>query len=290
MRFDSRAQEDFRRAFLKGAWRRLASWLTGEDNRLLPFDDVRTHLQIRGQRYLGLRQVPIGKIVGSVGRYRDFDRAFLPTRETIRDRWVSIDQAHYQDVLLPPVELYKIGEAYFVKDGNHRVSVARERGQEEIDAYVTEIDVPVPLTPDVELDDLARLADQGHFADLLALLRELRPDVDFTATVPGSYARLREHVAVHGWFLGEKEGRPVSREEALTSWYDHVYLPLARLIRELHVLDEFPGRTVTDLYLWVIERHWYLRESQGGEVPLEHAIESLTEEQPRRRRRRRPDA
>ena len=83
---------------------------------------------------------------GVLGRYRDFDRAFLPIQTRTKARWISVDRAHYEEIILPPVELYQIGEVYFVRDGNHRVSVARERGQTYIDAFVTEIDTPVLLT------------------------------------------------------------------------------------------------------------------------------------------------
>jgi hypothetical protein len=108
--------------------------LTKGENELLPYDEVRKHLPIRGQHDIGLQQVPISQIVGSLGRYRDFDRAFLPLQKRTKDRWVSIDKAQYEEVGLPPIETYKIGEVYFVKDGNHRVSVARERGQDFVDA------------------------------------------------------------------------------------------------------------------------------------------------------------
>lgn len=127
MAFEQMAEQDFDRAVLRALWRKIVSRLTGANNKLLPFDEIRQQLPVRGQHSLGNREVEVDKIIGSLGRYHDFDRAFLPTQSRTRDRWLSIDKAHYQDVILPPIELYKIGEVYFVKDGNHRVSVARER-------------------------------------------------------------------------------------------------------------------------------------------------------------------
>src|SRR5690606_33037139 len=161
--FDSLAYDDFEKAYLRSLWRKMIARVTGRSNDLLPFDEVRQALPYRGQRDIGLQTVTLDKIVGSVGRYRDFDRAFLPTQRQTTDRWVNISKARYRDVPLPPVELYKIGEVYFVKDGNHRVSVARDRDQVDIDAYVTEIDIPFRLTPDMDIDSVLLEKAYGQF-------------------------------------------------------------------------------------------------------------------------------
>ena len=136
-----RAHEDFDQARRKAAWRDWASLLTRKKNRLLSFNEIRQGLLLTGQHYLGFQMVPLNKIVGSEGRFHEFDRAFYPRENHTRDRWLRIDQAHYDDVTLPPVELIKVEESYFVRDGNHRVSVARARGHQVIDAYVTEVKV-----------------------------------------------------------------------------------------------------------------------------------------------------
>jgi uncharacterized ParB-like nuclease family protein len=208
------AQDDFERAYRRGFWRKLSSWLTGQPNDLLPFDAVREHIPIQGQRFVGLQQVPLEQIVGSLGRYRDFDRAFLPRQARTRGRWVSIDSAQYDAVILPPVDLYKIGEIYFVRDGNHRVSVARERGQEFIDANVVEIDVPIHLTADTQLDDLALKAEHLRFLEQTRL-DEIRPLADIQLTLAGEYERLLEHISVHRWYLGEGRGSEVPYAEAV---------------------------------------------------------------------------
>ncbi len=138
--FTLRAIRDFDRAVNKAQWRDWLSRLLQKDNNLRSLEELRQRLPFKGQRYLGLQVVPLANIVGSQGRAREFDRAFSPRQEYSKSRWVSIDTAHYKAVTLPPVNLIKIGEDYFVTDGNHRVSVARARGQEFIDAYVTELD------------------------------------------------------------------------------------------------------------------------------------------------------
>lgn len=143
--FDLLAIRDFDQAVSKARWRDWLSWLVNKNNNLLSFEQIRHTLPFKGQRYLGLQFVPLEKIVGSEGRQREFDRAFFPRQSHSKERWVSIDKAHYKAVPLPPVELIKIDAVYFVIDGHHRISVARARGQEFIDATVTEIETPVSL-------------------------------------------------------------------------------------------------------------------------------------------------
>lgn len=267
---DSRhlAQEDFDRAYRRGFWKKISSWFSGDHNELLPFDVVKDRIPLRGQHYLGLKQVPIEQIVGSLGRYRDFDRAFLPRQARTKGRWVSIDSAQYEDIILPPVELYKMGGVYFVRDGNHRVSVARERGQEFVDAEVTEIEIPVPLTADVQIDDLDLKAEYAAFLEKTNL-EDIRPEAAIELTLTGEYERILEHISVHRWYLGEGRRAEVPYEEAVASWYDKVYSPLVDLIIEQRLLENFPERTEADLYLWIIEYEWFLREAYRNEFSFQ---------------------
>lgn len=275
--FSSVAKTDFETALRKGYWRAIFSWLTQSNNELLPFDEVRKRLPFSGQHYLGLRQIPVDEIVGSVGRYQDFDRAFLPRQSHTRSRWISIDTAHLQDVTLPPIEVYKVGSVYFVKDGNHRVSVARERGQFYIDAYVIEIEAPVPIDHLTDVDDLIRKQEYADFVTQTNMLR-LKPDADIELSLPGQYHKILDHISVHRWYLGEQEKREIPYDEAVVRWYDEVYWPLVRIIRGQEILKEFPGRTEADLYLWIIEHLWYLREEWKEEVSLEEAAAHFSEE------------
>lgn len=281
MSIDQRANDDFDSALFKAFWRRIATWLTGKKNELLPYDEVRRLVPVSGQHDLGLTQVPIDAIIGSVGRYRDFDRAFFPTQDQTRDRWISIDKARYREIPLPAVELYKIGEIYFVKDGNHRVSVARRRGQVYVDAYVIEVDVPIPVTQDTSLDDLDRAKNQLEFFETTSL-PELRPETVIFSTVPGQYKRLLEHIAAHRWFLGEQEKREIAYAEAVASWHDHVYMPIVELIRKFKLTREFPTSSEADLYIWIIDYQWYLREAyrQAQDNPEYVASQKLLEENP----------
>ncbi len=270
------AKYEFDTALTLGFWRSLVSWFTRSSNELLPYDEVRKRLKLHGQHYLGMREIPLDKIVGSVGRYNDFDKEFLPRRSTIRSRWVSIDAAQLLDIILPPIEVYKIGEAYFVKDGNHRVSVARRRKQTFIDAEVIEIDVAVPVNANTNIDDLIRLQEKADFFEKTHLL-ELRPDANLELSLPIGYSRLLDHIGVHRWYMGEKRKKAVHFQEAVADWYDTVYYPLIFIIRQHNILEKFSGRTEADLYVWIIEHLWYLREECKEQNPsLEQAVEDFT--------------
>src|SRR5436309_1427314 len=174
MQVANTAHSDFLRVRRKAFWRGIAKWLLRSDDALLAFDDVRKQLHAHLQHDGGVREVEIDQIVGSVGRYRDFDRAFLPRQARTRGRWESIDTAYLTHVELPPIELYKIGETYFVKDGNHRVSVARERGQVFVDARVIEVESPAPVTSVEDLFEWIRNEDAVKFHEATGISR-LRP-------------------------------------------------------------------------------------------------------------------
>ncbi|MBC7237148.1 MAG: universal stress protein [Chloroflexi bacterium] len=269
----SAAREDYlsarRTAILRGIW----SSLTGTSNDLIPFEDLKKALGSAGQHYRGLQPVPLEKIIGSMGRSDDFDRAFLPTQSQTRGKWVSVDSAVREGVTLPPVSLYKVGDAYFVVDGHHRVSVARRRGQKFIDAEIIEVQSRVPVRADLTYQDLDVLAAYRDFLDETKL-DQLRPDQDLLLTMPGDYRKLIDHIHVHKYFVDREQGRTMSWEEAVTHWYDYVYMPVVRAIRRHHLLDDFPERTEADLYLWIIEHAYYLSQELGQNVrPWEVAKE-----------------
>jgi hypothetical protein len=287
MSFDEQVRADYDMARLKAAWRQIVNRLARRRNELLQFEEVRRQLRAQGQHYAGLRSVPLAAIVGSIGRYRDFDSAFLPRQSQTKSRWLNIDRAHYEDLELPPVELYGIGETYFVRDGNHRVSVARERGQEFVDAVVIELSAPVPVGSLRDLEEWIRREDAVAFLSTTRLM-QVRPSAEVLLTLPGQYEQLLEHISVHRWFLGIEAGQEIPYDVAVGSWYDRVYLPLVEAIREADVLKEFPQRTAADLYLWLIEHLWYLREASelDEDQPLDVTARTYAERFSQRPRRR----
>jgi hypothetical protein len=269
---NSQVHADFARARSRAFLHDLWALLAGTPNSLLSYDEVKEKLRIGGPIYRGIRTVEVAKIVGSVNRYRDFDHAFLPARNSIADRWQRVDRAFYEEVSLPPVVLYKVGDIYFVVDGHHRVSVAKEQGQEFIEAEVRECKVKVPVGSDLRPEDLEILGAKLEFLERTGLDR-LRPGAQIDLTVPDGYDRILEHIAVHRYFMGLEQQRDISEEEAVAHWYDTVYLPIVNVIRERGVLEEFPGRTEGDLYLWVLDRQQFLHDHGRDLVPPEAAAE-----------------
>jgi len=252
-----RSQADFAAARTKALFRDILFLLTGSPNRLLAFDEVSRKLRIGGPIYRGMRTVRLDQIIGSVQRYHDFDRAFLPAQSHTANRWTRVNRAWYEEVSLPPVLLYQVGEIYFVVDGHHRVSVAREQGAEFIDAEVRECRVKVPVTPDLYPEDLELLGVKVEFLERTNL-DQLKPEAQIDVTVLGGYERMLEHIAVHRYFMGLDFQRDISEAEAVSHWYDSVYLPVINVIRNSALLKAFPGRTEADFYLWVMDRRHYL--------------------------------
>jgi hypothetical protein len=269
-------REDFREARRKALISSLLDTFRRRPSELLSFEDVRSRLNVRGQRYLGHQVVPVDHVIGSEGRYSDFDRRFLPRTDAIEHRWRSIDSAMIRSVELPPVELYKLGDVYFVRDGNHRVSVARQQGQSFIDAYVTELLVDVPLTPDMSVQDLMLKEEYSDFLEWTDLHR-LRPDERIEFSELGGYLDLVKHINAHRYFLGLEQDAPIDRDTAVASWYDNVYMPVIELIREQHVLQHFPDRTEADLYRWIMDHRWYTRERTGVDPGPEGATSEYVE-------------
>lgn len=260
-----RARADFTVVRTKALFREVLSLLTGMPNRLMAFDEVSAKLRIGGPIYRGVRSVRLDQIIGSVQRYQDFDRAFLPAQGHTASRWTRVNRAWYEDVSLPPVLLYQVGEVYFVVDGHHRISVAREQGAEYIDAEVRECRVKVPVAPDLKPEDLEILGARVEFLERTDL-DQLRPEAQIDVTILGGYERMLEHIAVHRYFMGLDFRRDIPRAEAVGHWHDTVYMPVVGVIRDSGLLAAFPGRTDADFYLWAMDRQHYLVEQ--GEADL----------------------
>jgi len=224
--------------------------LTGKPVDLLNFEEVRRRLRAESLPQRVLKEIPLAAIVGSVGRPQDFTRDFKPRTTSDLERWTRVKAGTLDQQGLPPIEVYQVGEAYFVRDGHHRVSVARQLGFDQIEAYVTELRVKVPVTPDMDLDDLAREARHIEFLERTDL-DTLQPGADFAASDAEAYDALERHIALHRYVLSVERGAEVPYAEAVGDWYDRVYAPVAAVIREQGALTDFPGRTEADIYLWV---------------------------------------
>lgn len=273
-----RVRADFTRARFKSFLNRAFAVISGQPTMLLSYDEIKQNLHIGGPIYRGVKTVRVEQIVGSLNRYQEFDRAFLPAADQLASRWQNVDRAFYTDVSLPPVVLYKVGEVYFVVDGHHRVSVAREQGQEFIEAEIRECATKVNITPDLKTEDLKILGEKVRFLERTRL-DDLRPKAKIRLTIPDGFDRMLEHIAVHRYFMGLDFKRDISDEEAVAHWYDTVYYPIVKEIRKSKILKDFPGKTEGDLYLWVLDHQHYLANSEGQSLqPPEEAARLFIEE------------
>jgi dienelactone hydrolase len=278
------AREQWNQARRKAFWQRLSNTLglAKEPVDLLSFEEVQQKLRLTQNAYRGLQQVPLNQIVGSVGRYNDFTRTFLPLVESDSDRWQRVAELQVE-AGLPPIELYKVGDVYFVKDGNHRVSVARQFGAKTIEAYVWEYESKVgglPATGDVD----ALIVRQEYRAFLDQTRLDLsRPEQEIVLTEPGMYPALELEIELYRQNLERIDREPYSYQNAAAAWYDMVYTLAVDVIRQSGILQLFPGRTEADLYVWVSRNRRELSEQYGTSVSLRDAVARIMEAQQRPR-------
>ncbi len=264
-------EEAHRAAFAQDA----LALLTRRPTDLLPFEQVREKLHLHSLSYLGLQDVPLSQIVGSVGRYNDFNRAFFPRQAELRDRWRRVDRLATMGPGLPPVELYKVGQSYFVRDGNHRVSVARQHNAPTIQAYVWEYETRVPLEPETDVDGLLCKAAYTAFLEHTDI-DHICPTVPLELTQPDGYEDLLYEIEMMQQSLSTIEGRDIPFDEAVGVWCKMHYGLIVEIIRQQNILDHFPGRTEADLYVWLRRHQEELGIRYGRSVLLEEAAADLT--------------
>ena len=268
------AIHDFQSARQRAAIQEILARITGKSTQLLSYDEVAEKLKLRARSERGIQHIPLDGIVGSVGRDTDFTRAFLPRRAVDRQRWANVKAAMQEGGGLPPIEVYKVGDVYFVIDGNHRVSIARQEGATTIEARVIEVRTDVPLTPDIQPDDLIIKAE---YAEFLAAthITDLRPNVDLSVSIPGQYETLMSQIYLQKFIMVEDLKLNASLQDAVEAWYDNIYIPLAETIRDRGLLRLFPGRTTTDLYVWISEHRNDLEKELGLEIQSDIAATDL---------------
>jgi hypothetical protein len=269
------AIQRFRQARRKADLVALLSKLTGKREDLLPFDEVRKTLSLTHPKREELRDIPLDSIVGSVNRYYDFTRQFYPLDDSDQDRWARVNQL-VEEKGLDPIEVYQVGDVYFVMDGNHRVSVARQMGSKTIQAYVKEFSSAVEVKPEDDILDVVLRLEHKELMEETKL-DKVRPEIDFKVTVVNRYNEIKEHIAVHRYYLSQEQHREVPIEEAAASWVDNYYLPGIRVIRDHGILQDFPGRTETDLYLWLRKHQSELEESLNQQITDHDAAHDLSE-------------
>ncbi len=264
--------EDFRDARRRGALENIWGSLTGSAKHLIQFQHVEEQLHYEHAAKLGLVDIPLDAIVGSVSRPSDFTRKFFPRDAVDPARWQRVKKV--MDQAIRPIDVYQVDQAYFVLDGNHRVSVARQRGMTHIPAYVTKIESSVPLTPDDDIEDLIIKNQQVRFRKDTGL-NNLRPDLEFATSFPGSYQQLREQISSHQLNLELWHHYPYSFNEAAESWVEEVYLPVLQTVSQSGLLRDFPARTPTDLYIWLTQYQKEISQQYGWKIEPAAAVDSL---------------
>lgn len=277
--YRQQSEEDFYKARNKALFNDLQHFLNPEESKLLSFSEVKQILKPSNEVYLGMQVIPVSLIVGSEGRYKDFDNHFFPKSAHLKNRWSSIDRAHLSDVILPPIVLYEIGGLYFVRDGNHRVSVARAKGVENIDAEVISLKSEIKLKAGMSKSQIMKqvilyekrtfYAETG-FGDATDFW-----NLDFTAT--GQYDIIYQHIQIHKYYINQEFDYEISLADAMISWYQNVYKPIETVIIKRHILRKFKHRTPADLYVWII-RYWDdLKRKFGESVSIDTAASQFTE-------------
>lgn len=270
----AQTEEDFNRAKNKAFFNEIQHFLSPEEASLISLNDVKQMLKPTNETYIGMKVIPIEKIVGSEGRYNDFDNRFFPKSSHLKNRWEHVDQAAIESIDLPPIKVYEIAGLYFVRDGNHRVSVAKARGTEFIDAEVVSLQSEITLKKPDNINDIIKqiinyekrvFYSETGFGDITDYWC-----LDFSRT--GRYDVIYNHILTHKYFINQNKAEEVTMEEAILSWFNNVYLPLAINIRKKHILRSFPKRTIGDLYVWIV-RYWNdLKMKFGNDIPIDQAI------------------
>jgi hypothetical protein len=276
--YQQMARSDFSKARTRETLGRILSLLKPQKDEMLSLGDVRSLLRPDSETYRGMQTVLLDKIVGSEGRYQDFNRAFLPRNDKLMRRWTRVDVAHYQNITLPPIKLFEIGGVYFVRDGNHRVSVAKAQGAEFIDAEVISLSSEIDLSPEMTRDEMKRAVIDFEKARFLETthLDTVCPGCSLEFTEVVRYDEILNHIREHKWFINQKKTVEIPFSQAAMSWYQNVYTPIVKIVREARLLARFPQATEADLYVF-IGQHWSeLSKRYGALFTLEEAAEDFS--------------
>lgn len=259
--FRNQALYIFEQARRQAELDQLTGRLTGRDTRLLPFEVIRRNLRQQSPLYRGIQHVDLDKMVGSAGRYNEMTRRFLPLTNSMKERWINVTALAMSEGW-PPVDLYKIGDVYFVKDGNHRVSAARQLGYPSIEAHVWEFPEEIFIDPNDKLDNILIRFSERDFMERTRLDQRV-PDHGIRFTTAGRYSELLAQIEELSHILSLIDEREIPFEEAVDLWYEMIYLPTVQIIRESNLLSAFPGRTEADLFVWLSTHRHHLRETYG---------------------------
>ncbi len=270
-RIQSQTEDDFSKARNKALFNEIQHFLNPAETELLSFTDIKKWLKPKNEVYMGMQEIPVDYIVGSEGRYNDFDNHFFPKNLHLKNRWKSIDAARLTDVILPPIKLYEIGGLYFVRDGNHRVSVARSQGVRDIDAEVISLKSEIKLKPNMTKKQILKQVIEYEkrvfyaetaFGDITDCW-----NLDFSSS--GQYDVIYNHINVHKQYKSKES--PLDKVEAVQSWYDEVYVPVVKILQRESIMKKFKKRTTGDMYVWLLKYWTELQQKYGFDLSLDEA-------------------
>lgn len=285
--YRDKARWEWSGARRRALWVQLQASLGRKKINLINFAELSHRFKLGGSFYQGVQDIPLDKIIGSVSRYHDFVQTFLPVNESMSQRWERVAAAYLDPMSggLPPIEVYQVGDCYFVKDGNHRVSVARHLKKLYIEAHVWEYLHPVAgLAPGVDIDALILEAERRDFLEQTNL-DALRPDHTLRLTAPGGYALILGQIVYYQEILGLIDEVEMPYHEAIGAWYDMIYATTTQLIEQAGVLNSFPQRTTADFFIWVVQHHQELEEYYRQPVMFEAAVRDIRKQYPSNRLR-----
>ena len=251
---------------------------------LLPLAEVTDRLRISGHGYVGVRSIPLDKIIGSVDRASEFHRDFHPQRHDSEARMRRLEDA-FPDGDFPAISVFEVGGAYFVSDGHHRVALAHQRGQEFIEAEVVQLATNYRLSPDVDIPQLVHTELRRMVMEESGL-QVVRPDLDISFSNPAGYLELLETIKAHGWELARCLGRLPSPEELGRSWLTEVYQPGLRALHEAGLSCPHEDATEADSVLWLYQRRRALW-MRGARATYRDAVYDIRHARKLSRRQRR---
>ncbi|MBP3772993.1 MAG: transcriptional regulator [Treponema sp.] len=267
----SETDDDFLKARHKALFNEVQHFLNPDEATLISLSDIKKLLKPENEFYKGMQTIPVKLIVGSEGRYNDFDNRFFPKSMHLKTRWEHIDMAHINDIPLPPISLYELGGLYFVRDGNHRVSVAKSKGIEFIDAEVVSLQSEIKLHPGDSLKKMTRQVinyekrvfySETGFGDVTDFW-----SLDFS--VPGQYDVIYNHILTHKYYINMNKSDEIGMDKAMISWLLSVYLPVIKVIDRYHIMKYFRHRTKSDLYVWMIKYWDEIKNKFGSDLTLD---------------------
>lgn len=271
---------DFSKARNKALINEIQHLLNPEEASMVSFKQIKQIIKPQNETYIGMQTIPISKIVGSEGRYKDFDNQFFPKNSFMKERWEHVDEAVIKDIVLPPIRVYELGGLYFVRDGNHRVSVAKSKGVEFIDAEIVSLQTEIKLSPVHTLGGMIKQiinyekknfyfeTSFGDITDYWCL--------DFS--IPGQYDTIYQHILTHKYFINQGIEKEIPLETAITSWFNTVYMPVIAVIEKYKIMKYIKNRTAGDLYIWLINCYDELKKKFGDNIPLDILANDITNE------------